>query len=445
MSIFSFNWFKKNKPKDETPKTEIVPTTSTRSTAPPMQVLVLNPLPYSSIKIVNDVITVVLNSGNIISKTDAKMEDYEAIKACTTEADIIKYVMKSNNTNEPAYVEHVVVTAKDIEQLTDDFEMNPDGSVTMKETGRSVPALLVSKFSSIISKYDTPEEAKNDEEYVALKRFFMWCCLNPRPEVANSLYDFLQKNGMRITKQGFFVALRNVVRVPGIDTEFTEFVCNAYNKVKAVWKKKPVNFRVTVTDDGVYGIEKVTNVNPKRIIVGNLDSLYATLPDEEGNRFTDNWTRTFDIRIGKVVSMPSEDCNWSTQDCATAGLHFAGHTAPYVLCGDTTVFTLHNPMKVVGIGTEKGRCYEYLPFMTTTVNEADEIMKSGEFDFLQLDEQYAINELDYLEQRAKDGFVQEFSKHTFDISLPALSTIKNIVASLEKMKHELKSRVEEVI
>jgi hypothetical protein len=143
--------------------------------------------------------------------------------------------------------------------------------------------------------------------------------------------------------------------------------------------------------------------------------------------------------------MPSEDCNWSTQDCATAGLHFAGHTAPYVLCGDTTVFTLHNPMKVVGIGTEKGRCYEYLPFMTTTVNEADEIMKSGEFDFLQLDEQYAINELDYLEQRAKDGFVQEFSKHTFDISLPALSTIKNIVASLEKMKHELKSRVEEVI
>jgi hypothetical protein len=439
MSIFSFNWFKKNKPKDETPAV----TTSTESTAPTLQYVEnYNPLPYSSLKIVNDVITVVLKDGNVISKTDANMKDYEAIKACTTEADIIKYVMKSNSVNEPVNVEHVVVTAKDIEQLTDDFEKNSDGSVIMKETGRSVPALLISKFSSIISKYDDVEEAKNDEEYIALKRFFMWCCLNPRPEVANSLYDFLQKNGMRITKQGFFVALRNVVRVEGADTELTEFVCNAYNKVKAVWKKKPVNFFVTEID-GVYTIAKGTH--PKGKIVGNLDSLYTTLPDEEGNRFTDNWTRTFDIRIGKVVSMPSKDCNWSTQDCATAGLHFAGHTAPYVLCGDTTVFTLHNPMKVVGIGKEKGRCYEYLPFMTTHVEEADEIMKSGDFDFLQLDEQYAINELDYLEQRAKDGFVQEFSKHTFDVSLPSLSTIKNIVASLEKMKHELKSRVEEVI
>jgi hypothetical protein len=438
MSIFSFNWFKKNKPKDETPA--VVITTSTESTAPTLQyVEKYNPLPYSSLKIVNDVITVVLNNGNVISKTDAKMEDYEAIKTCTTEADIIKYVMKSNSVNEPVYVEHVVVTVKDIESLTDDFERNMDGSITMKETGRSVPALLVSKFSSIISKYDTPEEAKNDEEYIALKRFFMWCCLNPRAEVANSLYDFLQKNGMRITKQGFFVALRNVVRVPGIDTEFTEFVCNAYNKVKAVWKKKPVNFFVTEID-GVYTIVKSNY--PKGSVIGNLDSLYTSLPDQEGNRFTDNWTKTFDIRIGKVVSMPSKDCNWSTQDCATAGLHFAGHTAPYVLCGDTTVFTLHNPMKVVGIGKEKGRCYEYLPFMTTTVDEADEIMKSGEFDFLQLDEQYAINELDYLVERVKEGFATEATKHTFNISSMSNITLSNIVASLEKMKHELKSRVE---
>jgi hypothetical protein len=117
MSIFSFNWFKKNKPKDETPA--VVITTSTESTAPTLQyVEKYNPLPYSSLKIVNDVITVVLNNGNVISKTDAKMEDYEAIKTCTTEADIIKYVMKSNSVNEPVYVEHVVVTAKDIESTS---------------------------------------------------------------------------------------------------------------------------------------------------------------------------------------------------------------------------------------------------------------------------------------------------------------------------------------
>jgi hypothetical protein len=31
--------------------------------------------------------------------------------------------------------------------------------------------------------------------------------------VANDLYDFLARNSFRITKQGFFVALRNVVTV----------------------------------------------------------------------------------------------------------------------------------------------------------------------------------------------------------------------------------------
>ena len=55
-----------------------------------------------------------------------------------------------------------------------------------------------------------------------------------------------------------------------------------------------------------------------------------------------------------------------------------------MLCGDTTVFTLHNPMKVVGIGQEKGRCWEYLPFMTSSVSEAEEIMMSEDFDFLEL-------------------------------------------------------------
>jgi hypothetical protein len=69
-------------------------------------------------------------------------------------------------------------------------------------------------------------------------------------------------------------------------------------------------------------------------------------------------------------------------------------------------------------------------------------MKSGEFDFLQLDEQYAINELDYLVERVKEGFATEATKHTFNISSMSNITLSNIVASLEKMKHELKSRVE---
>jgi hypothetical protein len=139
--------------------------------------------------------------------------------------------------------------------------------------------------------------------------------------------------------------------------------------------------------------------------------------------------------------MPKEEANWSTQDCATAGLHFAGHTAPYVLCGDTTVFTLHNPMKVVGIGTEKGRCWEYLPFMTTNIKEANQIMKSNDFDFLQLDEQYAINELEDLAARAKEGFTVETSKYNFNIPSMSTAELNSIVLSLGEMKKAITKRV----
>jgi hypothetical protein len=139
--------------------------------------------------------------------------------------------------------------------------------------------------------------------------------------------------------------------------------------------------------------------------------------------------------------MPKEDCNWSTQDCATAGLHFAGYTAPYVLCGDTTVMTLHNPMKVVGIGREKGRCWEYLPFMLTTVAEADQIMNDRSFDFLQLDEQYAIRELESLTDKVQEGFTVEASKHEFNLPTLSSKELRAIVASLDEMKTEISNRI----
>jgi len=98
-------------------------------------------------------------------------------------------------------------------------------------------------------------------------------------------------------------------------------------------------------------------------------------------------------------------------------------------------------MKVVGIGREKGRCWEYLPFMTTTVKEADAIMNSRDFDFLQLDEDYALRELEGLAEKAKEGFTVETNKYNFN--LPSISTaeINSIVLSLSEMKKTITKRV----
>ncbi len=102
-------------------------------------------------------------------------------------------------------------------------------------------------------------------------------------------------------------------------------------------------------------------------------------------------------------------------------------------------------MKVVGIGESKGRCWEYLPIMTVPREEATEILHDLDFDTLQLDDSYAIRELESLTEKAKDGFVAESKKHEFNI--PHISTveIENIVESLDQMKKEISSRIQVIV
>ena len=175
--------------------------------------------------------------------------------------------------------------------------------------------------------------------------------------------------------------------------------------------------------------------------IGKLTDLYLDLPNRHENRFTDDWTKTFDIRIGKVVNMPKEECNWSTQDCAAAGLHFTADQIHYVGCGDQSVLVLINPMKVVGIGQHKGRCYEYLPIMTVPREEATKILHDNQFDTLQLDEEYAIRELENLEIKVQEGFVAETSKYEFNLPNVSSADIRSIVGSLESMKSQIQNRV----
>ena len=427
--------------------------------------------PYLKVKLVNDVLTVVLNDGTVISKPNATDEDYEDVR-CALDIEEVMDVMSDPQVMEERRKQELEAKRikalqqgiKSLEGLSD-FEIEGH-SVKLAGTGRTMPQLLVEKFIEIVDEAGYYEGFGNNlegrlaqnEEYQALKRFFMWCCLNPRAEVANDLYDFLNNNSFRITKQGFFVALRNVVTLHG-GTELVQFVSNAYNKVKAVWKKSPNAYTVflengeyklvhmddlyeTIGDydeDGDFYDDEVAINHGTEI--GNLTELYLDLPNRAENRFTDAHTRTFDIRIGQVVNMPPEECNWSTADCAHAGLHFTSDHINYVGCGDQSVLVLINPMKVVGIGDLKGRCYEYLPIMTVATEESTTILHDLDFDTLELDESFAIRELQNLAEKAKEGFVTEAKKHQFNIPAMTHSQILNIVSSLEEMKNDISKRV----
>lgn len=462
--------------------------------------------PYITMKLVNDTLTVVLNDGTVLSKPGATEEDFYAVSTATDEHEI-QVILSSREVM--ADLEKVKEEAKRIKALQQGIELLgtlPDFTVEgttvyLKGTSRSLPPLLVERFLIVVNdvKYytgfgDVHKALNENDDYVALKNFFMWCCLNPRAEVAHELYRFLEENSFRITRQGFVVALRNVVTLHG-SPELVHFVSNTYNKVKAVWKKNPDHytiflengeyklihddklFETIIVDDarcpdcdgagGWYedydeenedenwedcercnGTGEVEEYEYEQTVpvdhgerIGGLTELYLDLPNREENRFTDDWTKTFDIRIGQVTSMPQEECNWSTQDCAAAGLHFTADQIHYVGCGDQSVIVLINPMKVVGIGQHKGRCFEYLPIMTVPRDEATRILHDGQFDTLQLDEDYAIRELESLIERAKEGFATESKKYEFNMPAISASEINMIVLNLNEMKAKIVNRV----
>jgi len=484
MSIFSLSWFKRQSELENL----VIEEQKLKNEILKKELGISIEKPYLSIKLVNDVLTIVLNDGSILTKPNATESDYWTAFGASSESLLFDLCsdsgVKDERRKQEAEIARLNALQQGIRTLEglDDFEIEGH-SVKLRGTDRTMPQLLVEKFIEIVDAYnmDPFNEVTVDEEYQALKRFFMWCCLNPRAEVANDLYEFLNKNSFRITKQGFFAALRNVVTLHG-GTELVQFVSNAYNKVKAVWKKSPDKYTVflengvykLVHEDDLYNEEEVvcvdcdgsgyaydeneeedgvcdqcdgTGIVTERIYqengekIGNLTELYLDLPNRHENRFTDAHTRTFDIRVGQVVSMPPEECNWSTADCAHAGLHFTSDHINYVGCGDQSVLVLINPMKVVGIGEQKGRCYEYLPIMTVSTEESTTILHDLDFDTLKLDEAFVIRELQNLAEKAKEGFVVEASKHQFNIPSMNISIIDNIVASLEEMKDSISNRI----
>ena len=435
--------------------------------------------PYSNIKFVNDVLTIILNDGNIISKHPATIIDFQRAREASSEIELFTICSSSEGLEEKRKFEEEVKRnaalaqgIKTLLEISDEFEER-DGSLYMKGIDRSMPQLLIEEF--IVLSDDMYKEEFRDR-WEGLKRFWMWCCLNPRAEVADELFRFLKDNSFRITKQGFFAALRNVVTLHG-GAALVDFVSNSYVKVKAVWKKSPDKYTVflengeykLVHDDDLYDTEwvecdycygddcddedcgcptcdgeggyddVVAIIHGERI--GNLTELYLDLPNRAENRFTDDWTKTFDIRVGVPVSMPMEKCNWSTQDCAAAGLHFTSDQIHYVGCGDQSMLVLINPMKVVGIGQHKGRCYEYLPIMTVPRDEATKLLHDLDFDTMQLDDAYAIKELDNLAEKVKEGFAAEAKKYNFNFPTINPQTVENIIASLEDMKQVIGGRV----
>lgn len=390
--------------------------------------------PYKSAKLIGRTAIFVLQSGVTLEKLECTESEWNDLLNCKTEQEMAKliYFATEKKPDDKLKVDENWEILKD----NPDFDVD-NGVVKLKGVNRSLPVLLVNKFVEIVDNH-TNEELKTLDEFIALKNFWYWLCLNPFPEVVDNLYDFLHKGDFKITRDGMFLGYRRVCKVAE-NTDLVDFISNSYVKIKG-WKKSPKNYSVYSSDDFEGGslienskipTEEFQSRNHR--VVGNLADLYQNLDTMEENRYTDNHTRSFDIRIGKVVSIPRSECTHSNMDCGTGGLHFANKGFNYYSFGDTGILMLINPMNVVGTGDNKGRTSEYLPLCVISEEEERSILGEKDFDTYSLQEYYAEEQLKDLEENVKLNYITEAEKDVFSIKPPTKEEVKVIIHNLQEI------------
>ena len=176
MSNYKLDWFKL-KIKKQSIKNELL-----------QKKLESSEKPYLKLKLVNDVITVVLKNGEVLSKTSADVIDFNRIKEATTESDILKCFMASHNISDAKTLKDVenqrsldvIFNSYDILKRIKQFEVS-ENSVSFKDIDRTIPQMLVTKFANVVKPWENlsdkelNENCKADVEFNSLKRFFMWC------------------------------------------------------------------------------------------------------------------------------------------------------------------------------------------------------------------------------------------------------------------------------
>lgn len=455
MSLFSLKWFRSNN-QEKLEKLEL------EKKEKELELLNLqlkeSKKLYKMLSLVNNNLTIVLQDGSIISKSNATENDVQEIKLATSESEILRIVKDVNIQQEKVTEE---LTREDIEMYSEGFELfkylddfyTEKNTVYLSGTNRSLPDLLVKKFIEIITRVDKvfseeslQEKLNKDEEYLSHKKFFMWCCLNPNAQSAEDLYGFLEKHNMKIDRHGNFYAYRRVKTVGNDSKELVDFISNTYNKIKAVWKKSPKKFKVvTVPDSKKYELKQSDfNVeNTEYICLGDLEYLYLNLPNMKENRYTDAHTGKMDYRVGQIASIPrDEGDDDNTVNCGK-GLHICSSEYDYSGFGDVPVLAIVNPMDVLAAPineVSKLRTSRWFFAMTLPENEKY-ILDERDFNLLELGDIYNEKCFENIEEYVKNGFTEEVKRHTF--TLPTLSSkeLSTIINSLEEISNVINNRV----
>jgi hypothetical protein len=166
--------------------------------------------------------------------------------------------------------------------------------------------------SNLEIKGETNAEVKKEleAEYQSLKAFTLKLLLNPLQESREDCLTYVRNFNIKLTTTGNMIMYRRIVSVDKSNKDLIDFVSKQYVKVKS-WKKAVKHFTVYKNEDEQYRI--TDNVASKNFqdknneVIGNLAELYNNLSELQENRYTDDYTKSYDIRIGATYKIREKD------------------------------------------------------------------------------------------------------------------------------------------
>lgn len=323
----------------------------------------------------------------------------------------------------------------------------------MKDINITIPEFLALEFT---------RRKDNEEDLFAMMNFWRRCALNPDPRCREDLYKFLINNDLSITSAGYFVAYRNAnVKQEG-DRKFNETIIEAWTKLKSQ-KRGPRNYELVFQHDkddqetGEYQLCKPEYDGSLKVKfehwrkIGNVQELYDGLSEknDEQTIYTDAYSGTTTIIIGKPVSIDRSKCDANPDQTCSNGLHLGStNFMSKGYFGQVGLICLCDPMKVVAVPYSDGqklRTSEYLPVGITEYDDNNKIIpvETSIFEF-----DYASHTQEELEKMINNSHLESLKEHEIIPKEMSLFTLKNITKelkeSLNKINEIVNNRIKNV-
>lgn len=205
--------------------------------------------------------------------------------------------------------------------------------------GSSVYMLDVSELTipeDFVTKILDAEARGDEKELMKFKNFWTLVSLNPDSRVRNNLFWFIRKWDMQLTDSGLIIAYRNadIKEEAKYSTEQVKNIINTYYKEKYINNADP--YKMNFVDKG---------------ITGNLGELYDEIVNGgDSPVYTDQHSHTTEIRLGKPVRIPREECDADQEHSCSRGLHTgAKGWLKQNYYGNVGLMVLVNPANVVAV------------------------------------------------------------------------------------------------